>query len=173
MINWSSSGQFKNNVMFFLSYIHFFYVLEPPCGLFNTHLVLPLNLRFAYHFEWCENCVKYGEFPKSRCTLCKVDKWKDIAYLLLLTMATSRFCTINPDLFCYICGTYCSLKTSLPISENIIGWYEKYFKIPLKHQTKPWAPHKVCKTCYTTLYRWAKGSNRHLKFRRPMIVISV
>lgn len=83
-------------------------------------------------------------------------------------MATSRVCSNNPDLFCYVCGSYCILKSSLPISDNVIDWYKRYFKIEIKHQSKSWAPHRVCKTCYTTLSRWTQGT-RHLKFGRPMI----
>ena len=59
----------------------------------------------------------------------------------------ARGCVNSPDSFCFICGEYTVKKRQRNISAFIKKVYFAYFSLKLGDQDKPWAPHKVCKTC--------------------------
>ena len=80
-----------------------------------------------------------------------------------------RQCSNDPNIFCYICGSF-TLKTQRRnITDFVKSVYFAYFKVPLGDQDKRWAPHKVCKTCVETLRSWSQGKNAKLKFGVPMV----
>lgn len=39
----------------------------------------------------------------------------------------------------------------------------------LGDQEKPWAPHKVCKKCVESLWRWTKGTREKMSFGIPVV----
>jgi len=47
--------------------------------------------------------------------------------------------------------------------------YFLYFGVRLGDQDKPWAPHKVCKTCVENLRHWKNGQRNNVKFGTPMV----
>ena len=47
--------------------------------------------------------------------------------------------------------------------------YFAYFDVKLGDQDKPWAPHKVCKTCVENLRLWKNGKLKGLRFGVPMV----
>jgi len=75
-----------------------------------------------------------------------------------------RGCSISPDCFCYICGD-CTIKSQRrKISDFVKKAYFNYFKMKLGDQNKPWARHKVCKTCEETLRLWFKSYKKSFCF---------
>ena len=87
-------------------------------------------------------------------------------------MASSRHCKHNPDSFCYVCGTFLSIKTVKHIitdANNFQTAYNAYFGVPVGDQDKRWAPHVVCGCCRSTLEAWYRGENRKMKFGVPRI----
>lgn len=86
-----------------------------------------------------------------------------------MASTSRRKCSNDPDIFCYICGSF-TLKTQRRNITNFVkSVYLAYFKVPLGDQDKSWAPHKVCKTCVETLRSCSQGRNARLKFGVPMV----
>lgn len=81
----------------------------------------------------------------------------------------ARGCVNSPDSFCFICGEYTLKKRQRNISAFIQKVYFAYFGLKLGDQDKPWAPHKVCKTCEEDLRLWMKGKKQAFRFGIPMM----
>ena len=79
-----------------------------------------------------------------------------------------RGCINSLDCFCYICGDYTIKSQQMKISDFMKKEYFDYFKMKLGDQDKPWAPHKVCKTCEETLRLWFKSHKNSFRFAIPM-----
>lgn len=80
----------------------------------------------------------------------------DIKIVKFVNMAKVH-CVNNPNLFCYVCGQYTLTKNLRNINDLVKETYSQVYKIQLLHYTKPWAPNKVCMTCYTCLNRVYNG----------------
>lgn len=87
----------------------------------------------------------------------------------MATTSERRKCSNDPDIFCYICGSFTLQDQRRNINTFVKKVYLAYFKVRLGDQDKNWAPHKVCKTCVETLRSWSKGKNAKLKFGVPMV----
>lgn len=83
-------------------------------------------------------------------------------------MAT-RGCKNNPDIFCYICGSFTIEKQRQNIATFVKQAYRAYFGIKLGDQDKSWAPHTVCKYCIECLRLWSKGKKKAMPFAIPMV----
>ena len=55
------------------------------------------------------------------------------------------------------------------ITDFVKQSYFAYFDVKLGDQDKPWAPHKVCKTCVENLRLWKNGKLKGLRFGVPMV----
>lgn len=80
-----------------------------------------------------------------------------------------RKCKLSPDIFCYICGCFTTLKQRTNISKFVEKAYHAYFGIKLGDQDKSWAPHSVCRSCTENLRNWTKGKRSNLTFGIPMV----
>ena len=47
----------------------------------------------------------------------------------------------NPDLFCYVCGSFTIKAQRRSITPDL---KKIYFGCPLRDQDKQWAPHQIC-----------------------------
>src|ERR1044072_8547900 len=63
----------------------------------------------------------------------------------------------NPDVFCYICGSYVVQRHRQNITHFVKQAYEAYFGVKLGEQDKSWAPHKVCRSCVESLRLLSRG----------------
>ena len=50
-----------------------------------------------------------------------------------------RKCKLDPDVFCYICGSFATPKQLTTITDFVQKVYHAYFGIKLGDQDKPWA----------------------------------
>ena len=50
-----------------------------------------------------------------------------------------RKCKLDPDVFCYICGSFATPKQRTTITDFVQKVYHAYFGIKLGDQDKPWA----------------------------------
>jgi hypothetical protein len=50
-----------------------------------------------------------------------------------------RKCKLDPDVFCYICGSFATPKQRTTITDFVQKVYHAYFGIKLGDQNKPWA----------------------------------
>jgi len=82
---------------------------------------------------------------------------------------SARGCKNNPDVFCYICGSFTPAKQRQNITSFVKQVYHAYFQVKLGDQDKSWAPHKVCKYCVESLRLWSKGKKKALTFAIPMV----
>lgn len=80
-----------------------------------------------------------------------------------------RSCINDPDHFCYICGKYTLPKQRRNITDVVKKSYLAYFGIKLGDQSKPWAPHKICRACIEGLRHWVNGKRPSLPFGIPMV----
>ena len=71
--------------------------------------------------------------------------------------------------FCYICGKYTPKHQRKGITDFVKQSYFAYFDVKLGYEDKPWAPHKVCKTCVENLRLWKNGKLKGLRFGVPMV----
>lgn len=85
----------------------------------------------------------------------------------LTRMAPTR-CVSSPDKFCYICGELCTKKQLRNSSSAIKLNYFKCFGYAIRIQAVPWAPSKICSTCYRSLTRWAKDNSIPFRYKQPM-----
>ena len=81
----------------------------------------------------------------------------------------SRGCVNHPDLFCYICGCYTTVKQRQNITPFVRNAYLQYFGMKLADQDKVWAPHKVCRACVEGLRNWKSGKRESMPFGVPMV----
>ena len=81
----------------------------------------------------------------------------------------SRGCVNHPDLFCYICGCYTTVKQRQNITPFVRNAYLQYFGVKLGDQDKVWAPHKVCRACVEGLRNWKSGKRESMPFGVPMV----
>ena len=86
-----------------------------------------------------------------------------------MSTVKKRGCSNDPNIFCYICGSFTLSSQRREITNFVKNLYFAYFKVKLGDQDKSWAPHKVCKSCVESLRYWSQGKDRHLKFGIPMI----
>ena len=84
-------------------------------------------------------------------------------------MAYRRRCRNDPDVFCYICGSFITTKQSMSITYFVRKAYFGYFGMRLGDQDKTWAPHTVCRSCVENLRQWTKGIRKSLSFGIPMV----
>ena len=82
---------------------------------------------------------------------------------------SSRKCLNNPNVFCYICGSYVIGKQRQDINSFVRNVYYAYFGIRLGDEDKSWAPHKVCRTCVEGLRLWKNGAKKSMPFAIPMV----
>ena len=80
-----------------------------------------------------------------------------------------RSCANSPDAFYYICEKYTPKRQRKGITDFVKQSYFAYFDVKLGDQDKPWAPHKVCKTCVENLRLWKNGKLKGLRFGVPMV----
>ena len=80
-----------------------------------------------------------------------------------------RKCKLDPDEFCYICGSFATPKQRTTITDSVQKVYHAYFGIKLGDQYKPWAPHSFCRSCVENLREWTKGKRKNLSFGIPMV----
>ena len=80
-----------------------------------------------------------------------------------------RGCINDPDIFCYICGSFVPSVQRQNITPFVKNVYYAYFGVKLGDQDKVWAPHKVCRNCVSSLRQWSIGKLRSLAFGVPMV----
>ena len=80
-----------------------------------------------------------------------------------------RGCVNHPNIFCYICGSYVPSVQRHKITPFVKSVYYAYFGVKLGDQDKPWAPHKVCRGCVSSLRQWSIGKRKSLPFGVPMV----
>jgi hypothetical protein len=56
-------------------------------------------------------------------------------------------CINDPNMFCFICGTFMIKTKKLTITPIICQAYELYFGFKVNHQDKVWAHHCCCRSC--------------------------
>ena len=93
--------------------------------------------------------------------------------VFLISMATilssKRKCKLNPNVFCYICGSFTVSKQRQGITEFVKKAYLAYFRVKLGDQDKNWAPHQVCRTCVENLRQWTKQKRKTIGFAVPIV----
>ncbi|CAK8672867.1 unnamed protein product [Clavelina lepadiformis] len=77
----------------------------------------------------------------------------------------SRKCKNNPDLFCYICGSFTIKGKQQIITSDIKKMYKLYSGCPLGDQDKQWASHQIYTACSTGLHKRTSS----MPFAIPMI----
>ena len=80
-----------------------------------------------------------------------------------------RKCKNNPDLFCYVCGSFTIKAQRRAITPDLKKIYKLYFGCPLGDQDKHWAPHQVCTSCSSGLRNWLNKRTPAMPFAVPMI----
>ena len=63
-------------------------------------------------------------------------------------------CINNRNIFCYICGLFTPSKIQRNITSKLKTVYKHYFDCELGNQDKPWVPHIVCNSFYSSLTSW-------------------
>ena len=102
-----------------------------------------MKIIFWMYFEeiFCNNLALY----ESTALLLKLQT------IFLISMAaiwsSRRKCKLNPNVFCYICGSFTVSKQRQGIKEFVKKAYLVYFRVKFGDQYKNWAPHQVCRTC--------------------------
>ena len=88
----------------------------------------------------------------------------------MATISSSRRkCKLNPNVFCYICGSFTVSKRRQGITEFVKKAYLAYFRVKLGDQDKNWPPHQVCRTCVENLRQWTKQKRKSKGFAVPMV----
>ena len=80
-----------------------------------------------------------------------------------------RGCINDPDIFCYICGSFVPSVQRQNITPFVKHVCYAYFRVKLGDQCKVWAPHKVCRNCVSSLRQWSIEKLRSLAFGVPMV----
>ena len=61
----------------------------------------------------------------------------------MATISSSRRkCKLDPNVFCYICGSFTVSKQRQGITDFVKKSYLAYFGVKLGDQDKNWAPHQ-------------------------------
>ena len=82
-------------------------------------------------------------------------------------MSSKRRGYVNdPDIFCYICGSFVPSVQRQNVTPYVKNVYYAYYGIMLGDQDKAWAPHRLCHTCVSSLRQWKQKS---LAFGIPMV----
>ena len=66
-------------------------------------------------------------------------------------LSSRRKCRLNPNVFCYICGSFTVSKQRQGITDFVKKAYLSYFGVKIGYQDKNWVPHQVCRTCVENL----------------------
>ena len=80
-----------------------------------------------------------------------------------------RGCVNDPDIFCYICGSFVPSVQWQNITPFVKNVYCAYFDFKLGDQDKAWAAHRVCFNCVSSLKQWSTGKQKSLAFGIPMV----
>jgi hypothetical protein len=93
-----------------------------------------------------------------------------LMFIIMLYTMSRRGCCINsPNSFCYICGSFTTVKQRQHINEFMKSAYRAYFGIHLGDQDKPWTSHFVCRSCVENLRQWLQKKRKSLAFGVPMV----
>ena len=88
----------------------------------------------------------------------------------MATISSSRRkCKLDPNVFCYMCGSFTVSKQRQRITDFVKKAYLAYFGVKLGDQDKNWAPHQVCWTCVENLRQWTKQKRQTIGFAVPMV----
>ena len=88
----------------------------------------------------------------------------------MTTISSSRRkCKLDPNIFCYICGSFTVSKQRQGITDFVKKAYLAYFEVKVGDQDKNWAPHQVCRTYVENLRQWTKQKRKTIGFAVPMI----
>ena len=82
---------------------------------------------------------------------------------------SKRGCVNNPNVFCYICGSYIISMQRQNITTFVEKAYYAYFGVKLGDQDRSWAPHTVCRTCVDSLRNGSKGRKKAMPFGVHMV----
>ena len=75
-------------------------------------------------------------------------------------LSSRRKCKLDPNIFCYIWGSFTVSKQRQGIADFVNKAYLAYFGVKVGDQDKNWNPHQVCKTCAENL---KSGQNKKEK----------
>ena len=89
---------------------------------------------------------------------------KPISSFRLKMSSMKRKYSNNPDVFCYIYGSFTPTAQRQSINDFVWRAYFADFKIVLRDQDKALVPNKVCTSCVETLRSWSHGKDKHLPF---------
>ena len=84
-------------------------------------------------------------------------------------LSSRRKCKLDPNVFCYICGSFTFSKQRQGITYFVKKAYLAYFGVKVGDQYKNWAPHQVCRTCVENLRQWTKEKRKTIGFAVPMV----
>ena len=66
----------------------------------------------------------------------------------------NRFsCKNKPNVFCYVCGEFVLKRQKREFTNKLRKAYLRYFGCAIGDEDKPWAPHSVCLSCMSGLYK--------------------
>ena len=88
-------------------------------------------------------------------------------FSFIITMP--RKCKNNPDLFCYVCGSFTIKAQRRSITLDLKKINKLYFGCRLGDQDKQWAPHQICTSCSSGLQNWLNKRTSAMPFAIPMI----
>ena len=80
-------------------------------------------------------------------------------------LSSRKKCKLDPNVFCYICGSFTVSKQRQGITDFVKKAYLAYlayFGVKVGDQDKNWASHQVCKTCVENLRQWTKQKRKLL-----------
>ena len=77
-------------------------------------------------------------------------------------------CEHSVNSFCYVCGDYRTPFSMRTITPKLRELYAAYFRLRTRDE-KPWAPSKVCITCFGNLIKWSKKERDSMPFGVPML----
>jgi hypothetical protein len=88
---------------------------------------------------------------------------------LLIILSMPRQCRNNPDVFCYVCGSFTTTCQRRKVTSDLCQIYCLYFGCPLGDQDKSWAPHVICTACSSGLRDWLNKRKKSMPFAVPMV----
>ena len=81
--------------------------------------------------------------------------------------SSRKNCKLDPNVFCYIFGSFTVSKQRQRITDIVKKAYLAYFQVKLGDQDQNWAPHQVCRTCVENF--WTKQKRQTIGFAVPMV----
>lgn len=78
-------------------------------------------------------------------------------------------CKNSPNIFCYVCGSFCVSSQRKAITENTKTHYELYFGRVMQNLEYYWVPEIVCNAYEANLNLWWNGTRPQMPFAVPMI----